>query len=200
MQGVNFSRDVVVGGEEKASRVYLGDIWSANSCPLVFCASDRWCSNYELESSAYIERESVTWCYDEGYFKRERYGDRKIELFDVGRSYAELRERVNRERVNNYSEYVPWFEADVAEVGDDVINDDFITYLVGTDNTKGDRTIIDRDKLYEIMIWSDHIDYNSIVETYKKLNEYYIDSTNILYSIINNLYRPKIRWLFDDGG
>ena len=36
LQGVNFSHDVVVGGEEKASRVYLGDIWSANSCPLIF--------------------------------------------------------------------------------------------------------------------------------------------------------------------
>ena len=75
-----------------------------------------------------------------------------------------------------------------------------IMTLYGTDNTKGDRTIIDHDKLYEIMIWSDHIDYNGIVERYKKLNKYYIDSTNIIYSIINDLYRPKIRLLYDDGG
>ena len=58
----------------------------------------------------YVERESVTWGYDEGYFERESYGDRKIELFEVGRSYTELRERVNRERVDNYSEYLPCIE------------------------------------------------------------------------------------------
>ena len=100
LQGVNFSRDVVVGGEEKASRVYLGDMWSANGCPLNFCASDRWCNNKVEVSPAYIKRESVTWCYGERYFERERYGDRKIELFEVGRNYKELIEKINNERVD----------------------------------------------------------------------------------------------------
>ena len=40
LQGVNFSHDVVVGGEEKTSRAYLEDTWFANSLPWIFCAPD----------------------------------------------------------------------------------------------------------------------------------------------------------------
>ena len=138
LQGVNFSRGVV-GGEEKASRVYLGDILSANSGPLIFCASDRWCSNKVVVPPAYIERESGTCCYDEGYFERERererYGDRKIELFEVGRNYKELIEKINNERVD-YIKGLPCEVISTAVVDEnDDDNNDFITYLVGTDNT-----------------------------------------------------------------
>ena len=192
-----------------------------SSCPLIFCASDRWCRSKVVVSPAYIERESVTWYYDEGYFERERYGDRKIELFEVGRNYKELIEKINNERVdyikglpcevistavvdknddNKDNKHLPYGLTGVVVDNYDGDNNDFITYLVGTDDTKGDRTILNRDKLYEIMIWSDHIDYNSIVKNYKKLNNRYIENHNIRYSIKNDLYRPKIGWLFDDGG
>ena len=47
--------------------VYLGDDRSANKVvPGFFSALHRWCENNVVESPAYIERESVTWCYGEG--------------------------------------------------------------------------------------------------------------------------------------
>ena len=94
MQGVIFSHGVV-GGEERSSRVYLVDERSTNNCPLSFSDIPGRTRRYfyDLVPPAYIKRESVTWCYDEGYFERERYGDRKIDLFEVGSSYTELRER-----------------------------------------------------------------------------------------------------------
>ena len=79
--------------------------------------------------------------------ERERYGDRKIELFEVGRSYTELRERVDRERVHNYSEYLPYVETDVATVVDDNV-----TYLALTENTKSELNIPNVDRNFEIML------------------------------------------------
>ena len=93
--------------------------------------------------------------------------------------------RLGIEMVYNYIEILPCI--DIGAV-DDVIKDDNMTYRSATDNTKGDRTIRNHDKLYEI------------VENYKKLNCLYIYDTNIRDSIINNVCRPKIRLLFDDGG
>ena len=72
LQGVKFSLNVVVGGEEMASREYLEDDMSANKFPWVFCALHRWRSNDELVSPAYFEGESVAWCYGEKYIERER--------------------------------------------------------------------------------------------------------------------------------
>ena len=69
-----------------------------------------------------------------------------------------------------------------------------------TNYTKGDRTMLYDDTVYDIMIWSNPIHYNSFVEEYEKRNKYYIDDTNIIYSMINDLYRYKIRLLFDDRG
>ena len=71
----------------------LGDVWSTNNCPLIFCASGRarWCSNKAVPS-AWIKRESVRWRYDERYLERELCVDREIELFEISRSY-----RVDRE-------------------------------------------------------------------------------------------------------
>ena len=147
LQGVNFSRNVVVGGEEKASRAYLGDKKSANSCPWIFCAPDRWCSDKVVESPAYIERESVTWCYGEGYFESERYCDererkREIEIFKVNRNYKEFVERLGVEMIDNKSKYLPWVEADIAVGEDDNGNNDFITYRVVTNYTGGDKTCL----------------------------------------------------------
>ena len=73
LQRVKFSRGVVVVGEENASRVYLGDVWSTNNCPLIFCAPGgaRWCSNKVVLPSAGVSRESVIGHYGERYFERE---------------------------------------------------------------------------------------------------------------------------------
>ena len=82
------------------------------------------------------------------------------------------------------------------QVDDDNV-DEFITYLVVTDNTKGDMTIRDGDTLYDIILWNNPV---SIVENYEKLNIHYVDSNNIMYLIKNDLCRRKTRLLFDDGG
>ena len=83
----------------------------------------------------------------------------EIELFKVGRNYKELVERLGIERVENYIEILPCVEANIAAVDDDVVNDEFITYLVVTDYTKGDMTILDRDQLYDIITVSyTHLD------------------------------------------
>ena len=82
----------------------MEDTWSANSRPWIFCVPDRWCNNKVVVSPAYLERESVTWCYGEKYIKREsveryceRYGENKriIEIFKVNRKYRELVERLS---------------------------------------------------------------------------------------------------------
>ena len=51
------------------------DDMSTNRVPWVFGALHRWCSNDELVSPAYFERESVAWCYGEKYIERERNRD-----------------------------------------------------------------------------------------------------------------------------
>ena len=85
-----------MGGEERSSRVYLGDVWSTNNCPLSFNVipgRTRKCFNVAVPS-AWIKRESVRWCNDERYFERERM----IEMFTLSRSYNELRERLGVEK------------------------------------------------------------------------------------------------------
>ena len=182
LQGVKFSLNVVVGGEEMASCEYLEDEKSANRVPWIFCALHRWCSNYELVSPAYIERECVAWCCCERYFERKR----GIEIFKVNRNYEEFMERLGVEMMYNYNEYLPWIKD--AVIRDDVTKDDNMNYRSVADNTEGDRTVPDHDELYEN------------VENYKNLNGMYSYDTNIRYPIINKLCIPKIRLLFDDGG
>ena len=72
-------------------------------------------------------------------------------------------ENLGVEMVDNYSKYLPWVEADIAVVGDNG-NNDFITYLVVTNNTKGDRTITNRDKLYDKLIRNNPINYDGFVK------------------------------------
>ena len=109
-----------------------------------------------------------------------------MELYRVNRNNEEFVERLDGERSDNNSKYLPCIETEV--VGDDVDNTDNITYLNMTNYTKGNRTIPDPDKLYEI------------VENYKKLNSLYIYNNNIRYLIQDKLYRPNIQLLFDEGG
>ena len=71
-----------------------------SSCPLSFNevpGRTRRCFNV-IVPSAWITRESVRWRYGEGYFEREMYVDREIELFVIGRRYKELVERLGIER------------------------------------------------------------------------------------------------------
>ena len=94
MQGGDFSLDIVVGGEVKSSRafskdmsslgIYLEDDTSTNRVPWFFCAPHRWCSNCELVTPAYFERES---------YCDESEGKREIEIFKVNRNYREFVER-----------------------------------------------------------------------------------------------------------
>ena len=65
--------------------------------------------------------------------------------------------RLGIETVDNYIEILPCVEADIAAVDDDVGNDEFTTYPVVTDYTKGNMTILDRDQLYDIIICTIHI-------------------------------------------
>ena len=75
IQRVKFSRGVVVG-EENASRVYLGDVWSTNNCPLIFCAygRTRCCSN-KVVPSAWSERENMK-CWEKYCDERNRERER----------------------------------------------------------------------------------------------------------------------------
>ena len=123
---------------------------------------------------------------------------REIEIFKVKRNYREFVERLGVEMVDNNNEYVPCIKAEMAAIVDDDNNDnnylpcevkgvavdndennDFITYLIVTNYTEGDRTIPYDDKLYDKLIWNKPINSNDIVEEYKILNKYYIDNNNI---------------------
>ena len=69
-----------------------------------------------------------------------------------------------------------------------------MTYMIMTDNTEVDRTIPDRDMVYDKLIWNTPINMNEIVEKYKNEDKYYIDTNiNIIYLLKNKLYRPKTR-------
>ena len=57
----------------------------------------------------------------------------------MNRKYEEFVERLGVEMVYDYIEILPCIETKV--VGDEVIKDDNITYLIMTNYTKGDRTI-----------------------------------------------------------
>ena len=193
LQGLDFSLNGVFGGDihvfrkdESAFDVYLGDKRSENSCPWIFCASDRWCENKVVVSPAYIERENVIWGYDRRYCVRELCDNWEMELYRVNRYYEEFIERLGGERSENNNKYLPCNETEV--VGDDVDNNDNITYLIMTDYTGGDRTMTNHDRLNEFEDNDEH------------LNCICIYDVGIRYLIINNVYSFKIRLLFDDGG
>ena len=97
-QRVNFPR---VYCEPRCLQMFLkgesplveNDVFS--NCSLSFCdvpGKARRCF-YVVVPSAWNDSESVKWCYEERYFERELYleRERKIEVFEISRSYKELR-------------------------------------------------------------------------------------------------------------
>ena len=68
------------------------------------------------------------------------------------------------------------------------MNNKIITY----DLTDVDRTLLDRDLIYEIEL----VNKYEIVDNYYEYNV----SNNKIYSLKNKTNRPKIRMLFNDGG
>ena len=121
---------------------------------------------------------------------RDRYCDRVVELFtlrereinlyDVIRSYEELRERLKFEKIDDMKdlpcavhvddyfddptvddEHLP---CDVVDIVDEY---DEMTYMGITNNIKGDWTkITNADKVYEIIIRNNPIDYYGICLLY----------------------------------
>ena len=94
------------------TNLYLGDDRSTNKVPLCFCVPHKWYNNFELVTPAYLQRESVTWCYGEKYVKREsieRYCESKkvTDIFTVNRKYRELVERLGVDTVEEDNEYLP---------------------------------------------------------------------------------------------
>ena len=78
--------------------------------------------------------------------------------------------------------------------GDNYDNNKIITYdlkMCIRDSTDVDRTILDRDLIYDI----------EIVNEYEMFDNYYdYNVSNKIYSLKNKINRPKIRMLFNDGG
>ena len=110
--------------------------------------------------------ERVRWGWESDYKERRR----EIELFKVNRGYGKLVERLKIERIVNnedlpcdgiiavvnddnavYNKHLPGDKIGVL-VADDDYDDEIITYLVMTKNTKGDLTIPDVDKFYDRII------------------------------------------------
>ena len=58
-----------------------------------------------------------------------------------------------------------------------------------TEYNNGDRTILERDQVYD-----------DIVEEYDKTGNHYVYNHEIMYVIVNDWYNHKIRLLFDDMG
>ena len=155
----------------------------------------------------------MRWRYDERYFERELYVDREIELFEISRSYKELIERLKLERVN-YMRYFP-VVVDIDDYFDDpTVNDehlpcnvidivgeyDDITYLGITNNIKGDWTkITNVDKVYEIIIRNNPIDYYGVTND-TELMGYYVNNNNVMRVSKNENCYVKVRLVYDDGG
>ena len=104
---------------------------------------------------------------------------------------------MNRKRVDNYSEYLPYVETDVATV----VNEELLTYLVVTENTKGEIIIPIVDRNFERMV-CDNICIISNIDIMEKSNSvdcYNYNNKNVSV-IVNEWCSRKIRLLFDDGG
>ena len=104
----------------------------------------------------------MKWCYDKRYF------DGVIEVFEVSRSYKELRDRMNNERVDDYIEFLPGDVVSAARgvnnvddlpiykmgllVIDDYYTKEIIKDLIITDNTKGELTIPNVDRIFKLIV------------------------------------------------
>ena len=65
-------------------------------------------------------------------------------------------------------------------VADDDYDDELITYLIVTKNTKGDWTINDGDKFYDLIIGSNPVNYCCGIMDKASLNGHYIIKDNCL--------------------
>ena len=104
---------------------------------------------------------------------------------------------MNRKRVDNYSEYLPYVGTDVATV----VNKELLTYLVITENTKGEIIIPNVDRNFERMV-CDNICIISNIDIMEKSNNgdcYNYNNKNVSV-MVNEWCSRKIRLLFDDGG
>ena len=167
---------------------------STNNCPWSFCGAPgrtRRCFNIAVPSAC-SDRERVKWG------ERELYGDGEIKLFEISRNYKELVERLDIERVDNYIEILPCVETDAAAVDDNV--DDNITYLTLTEIIKGEVTIPNVDRNFELIVRNNICSY--YIDAMEKRNDDdYYNYNNKNVSVIENEWcRRKIRVLFDDGG
>ena len=133
-------------------------------------------------------------------------------MFEVNRCYNELVERLDIERVNDIVylpckifsssnddkvDHVDYLPGDVTGIAADDNNDEIIIDLIVRNHTQGDLTILDGDKLYDVIIWNNPVD---ILEKYDNLSSLYIVGDNIVNLIKNELCRHKTRLLYDDGG
>ena len=99
----------------------------------------------------------MNWCYG------ERYVDKKIELFRVSRGYDELIKRLDIERVSD-NKYLPceivstaiddidYLLYDKANTAVDNNNNEIVIDITISDQTKGNWTILDDNKLYLSLI------------------------------------------------
>ena len=67
-------------------------------------------------------------------------------------------------------------------------DDDIVTYLVVTNNPKGELTVYDVDKVYDVIIWNNPVGYYNIVVEYESLNDDYIDRCNIMNLNKNEMF------------
>ena len=204
IQRVKFSRGVVVG-EENASRMYLGDVWSTNNCPLIFCASgkSRWNNNKVVLPSAWSERENVK-CYEK--YCDERNRERQTEIFKVNRDYEILVQSLCIEReeqidspskieIDNYFDDTCINNNNLPDVLMSIVNeyDEKINYLMLYENTYGDRIeITNVDRFYESI-------GNNGMKYYVDKGYYTNDSHMLCINEIEMCYVQK-RLIFDDGG
>ena len=97
-----------------------------------------------------------------------------------------------------YNKHLPGDKIGVL-VAEDDYGDEMITYLITTKNTKGELTIPNVDKFYDVVMWSSPVEYYyGVVEQIEKLNSY-LDSNDIMNSRKNELCMSNIRLIFDDG-
>ena len=138
--------------------------------------------------------------------------EREIELYKLKRNYDELRKRLEGVKINNIK-YLP-VAREIENYFDDVFinnkhlpdviveeyKNDETNYLTLTNNTDGDWTIVTYvDKVYEILIGNNPINYNGIMNGIKLMDCY--NNYNNKWCVYNNDACYKyIRYIYDDGG
>ena len=183
---------------------------SSNS-PLIFCGVLGRAKKYSKFVVPFEWSEVCQWCGDRYCDESDYERDRRIEVFKLKRSYKELIERLELEKIDNMK-YLPceikiddYFDDTVVDdkhlpyEGIDIVNEyDDINYMEITNNIKGDWTKITQvDGFYESM--GDKYVVNYYVNI---INErgHYNNNYNVMYVNKNELCYKYIRLIYDDGG